>query len=250
MRIKLKIFLGISYLLILLTFLYFFFSAFEISRLNDFSYYKELQVDLENYIGNNLYRNLLLFFIFSIAWVMMFGFGSPILLVSGILFGKWLGTFVSVISISIGTLGLYIIATFFFAELVNNLFKERIKKYINLFRKNEFYYFLIFRLAGGLGFPFPIQNILPVIFNMSKINYFFSSLLGFIPQFFIWNTIGSGLNDYIQKSNDFNLLEFISSKEIYLPLILFLILILISVAIKKKFFDDKIDNQKENNTNG
>ena len=247
---KLKIFLGISYLLILLTFLYFFFSAFEISRLNDFSYYKELQVDLENYIGNNLYRNLLLFFIFSIAWVMMFGFGSPILLVSGILFGKWLGTFVSVISISIGTLGLYIIATFFFAELVNNLFKERIKKYINLFRKNEFYYFLIFRLAGGLGFPFPIQNILPVIFNMSKINYFFSSLLGFIPQFFIWNTIGSGLNDYIQKSNDFNLLEFISSKEIYLPLILFLILILISVAIKKKFFDDKIDNQKENNTNG
>jgi len=250
MRIKLKIFLGISYLLILLTFLYFFFSAFEISRLNDFSYYKELQVDLENYIGNNLYRNLLLFFIFSIAWVMMFGFGSPILLVSGILFGKWLGTFVSVFSISIGTLGLYIIATFFFAELVNNLFKERIKKYINLFRKNEFYYFLIFRLAGGLGFPFPIQNILPVIFNMSKINYFFSSLLGFIPQFFIWNTIGSGLNDYIQKSNDFNLLEFISSKEIYLPLILFLILILISVAIKKKFFDDKIDNQKENNTNG
>ncbi len=250
MRIKLKIFLGISYLLILLTFLYFFFSAFEINRLNDFSYYKELQVDLENYIGNNLYRNLLLFFIFSIAWVMMFGFGSPILLVSGILFGKWLGTFVSVISISIGTLGLYIIATFFFAELVNSLLKERIKKYINLFRKNEFYYFLIFRLAGGLGFPFPIQNILPVIFNMSKINYFFSSLLGFIPQFFIWNTIGSGLNDYIQKSNDFNLLEFISSKEIYLPLISFLILILISVAIKKKFFDDKIDNQKENNTNG
>ena len=250
MRIKLKIFLGISYLLILLTFLYFFFSAFEINRLNDFSYYKELQVDLENYIGNNLYRNLLLFFIFSIAWVMMFGFGSPILLVSGILFGKWLGTFVSVISISIGTLGLYIIVTFFFAELVNSLLKERIKKYINLFRKNEFYYFLIFRLAGGLGFPFPIQNILPVIFNMSKINYFFSSLLGFIPQFFIWNTIGSGLNDYIQKSNDFNLLELISSKEIYLPLISFLILILISVAIKKKFFDDKIDNQKENNTNG
>ena len=75
---------------------------------------------------------------------------------------------------------------------VNNLFKERIKKYINLFRKNEFYYFLIFRLAGGLGFPFPIQNILPVIFNMSKINYFFSSLLGFIPHFFIWNSITPG----------------------------------------------------------
>ena len=44
---NLKIFLGISYLIILFAFLYFIFTVIEISRLNDFSYYKELQEDFE-----------------------------------------------------------------------------------------------------------------------------------------------------------------------------------------------------------
>ena len=239
MRLKFKIILGISYLLILLTFLYFFLSAFELSRLNDFSYYKELQILLDDYIGNNIYENLVIFFIFAILWVMMLGFGSPILFVSGILFGAWLGTFISVVSISVGTLLLYITANFFFSELVNNLLKERIKKYIDLFKKNEFYYFLAFRLSGGMALPFPLQNILPILFNMKKTNYFFASLLGFIPHFFIWNSIGAGINDFIKTSDSFNFLKFISSREIYLPLILFLILILLSLVVKKKVFDDK-----------
>ena len=42
------------------------------------------------------------------------GFGTPLLLASGILFGKWIGTLVSVISISVGALILYLIAKFFF----------------------------------------------------------------------------------------------------------------------------------------
>ena len=47
---NLKIYLGISYLIILFAFLYFIFTGVEISKLNDFTYYKELQKDLSNYI--------------------------------------------------------------------------------------------------------------------------------------------------------------------------------------------------------
>ena len=43
---NLKIFLGISYLIILFVFLYFIFTWIEISRLNDFSYYKDFQKNL------------------------------------------------------------------------------------------------------------------------------------------------------------------------------------------------------------
>ena len=77
---KLKVFLGISYLFILLIFLYFIFSNIEISRLSDFLYYKELQINLENFIGNNIYANLALFFIFSIIWITLLGFGTPLLI--------------------------------------------------------------------------------------------------------------------------------------------------------------------------
>jgi uncharacterized membrane protein YdjX (TVP38/TMEM64 family) len=234
---KLKLFLGISYLLILFTFLYFIFLQVEITRLNDFSYYKELQVNLDSFIGDKLYINLLIFFVFSIAWVALLGFGSPLLIISGIFFGKWIGTFISVVSISIGALILYTITNFFFKDLINKLLHKKFSKYINLFKKNEFYYFFIFRLIGGLGLPFPLQNTLPVIFNMKKINYFFASILGFIPNMFIMVSVGSGINKYIKESNNFSFVNLILSKDIYLPIILFIIFILISLVIKKNFFN-------------
>jgi uncharacterized membrane protein YdjX (TVP38/TMEM64 family) len=234
---KIKLFLGISYLLILFTFLYFVFLQIEVSRLNDFSYYKELQVNIDSFIGDNLFINLLIFFVFSIVWVALLGFGSPILIISGIFFGKWIGTFISVVSISIGALILYTIANFFFKDLIERLLKKKFYKYINLFKKNEFYYFFIFRLAGGLGIPFSLQNTLPVIFNMKKLNYFFSSFLGFIPGVFVWNSIGSGINNFIKESDNFSFMNLIVNKEIYLPIIMFIILILTSLVIKKKFFN-------------
>ena len=216
---SLKLFLGISYIIILFVFLYLIFSYVDVSRLDDFLYYKELQIDLEKTIGKNLYVNLLAFFLFCVVWVSLLGFGSPLLLISGILFGKWIGTFISLLSISIGALILYSIASFFFKDLVYNLLEKRFSKYIYLFRKNEFNYFLAFRLAGGLGIPFGPQNVLPVIFNIKKSNYFFASFLGFIPMFFIWNTIGSGLNEYIKQADDFSFIGLLLNKEIYLPII-------------------------------
>tara|TARA_B100000965_G_C19349072_1_gene650939 strand:- start:64 stop:783 length:720 start_codon:yes stop_codon:yes gene_type:complete len=233
---NLKIFLGISYLFILSLFLYFIFLQIDVSRLNDFSYYKEIQINLEDFIGNNIYLNLLFFFVFSIIWVILLGFGLPLLIVSGILFGKWIGTFISVISISLGALILYSIATFFFADSIQNMFKGRFAKYIALFKKNEFFYFFVYRFVGGLGVPFPLQNILPVIFRMGKSNYFFSSLLGLIPNFFILNTIGSGLNDFIKQADNFNFLDLILNKQIYLPIILFIILLIVATIVRKKIF--------------
>ena len=236
---KLKVFLGISYLFILFIFLYFIFSKIEISRLSDFLYYKELQTNLEIFVGKNFFINLFLFFIFAIIWVSLLGFGAPLLIVSGILFGKWVGTFISVVSISFGALALYSLANFFFEDLIQKIFKSKFSKYINLFKKNEFYYYFIYRFVGGLGVPFFLQNTLPVIFNMKKFNYFFSSMLGFIPGFFVFNTIGAGLNKYVKESESFSFIDLIANKEVYLPLMMFVTLIIISIFIKKKVFDDR-----------
>ena len=178
---------------------------------------------------------LIIFFVFSVAWVTLLGFGSPILLISGILFGKWTGTFISLISLSLGAFLLFVIANFFFKDLVNKLLKKKFSKYINIFKKNEFYYFLIFRLTGGLGIPFCLQNTLPIIFNMKKINYFLSSFLGLFPTVFIFNTIGSGINKFIKESDNFSFVNLIFSKEIYLPIIMFVVLVLVSLIIKKKY---------------
>ena len=153
-----KIFLGISYLFILFIFLYFIFKSIEINRLDDFSYYKEIQSDLSTFISFNKLINLIYFFIFAIIWVALLGFGSPILIMSGILFGQWLGTLVSVISISVGALILYSIGNFFFRNIIKAYLEKKFEKYIKLFQKNELYYFFIYRLVGGLGVPFWIAE--------------------------------------------------------------------------------------------
>ena len=233
-----KLFLGFTYLLLLAVFLYFIFSNIQINRLNDFLYYKELQLSLENFISANFLINIIYFFIFAVAWVALLGFGSPILIFSGILFGKWIGTIISIISISIGALILYTIANFFFRDTVKKILDHKFKKYIQLFQKNEFYYFFLYRFIGGLGVPFFLQNILPVLFDMKKKNYFFSSLFGFVPSFFVFNTIGAGLNNYIEKSENFSFLELVLLPEIYFPILMFIVLIIISLFIKKKFFSD------------
>ena len=235
---NLKIFLGISYLIILFTFLYFIFTWIEISRLNDFSYYKDFQKDLSDYVSEKIISNIIYFFIFAVLWVALLGFGAPLLIISGILFGQWIGTLVSVISISVGALILYSIGDFFFRDLVKNTLEQKFEKYIVLFKKNEFYYFFIYRFIGGLGVPFGLQNLIPILFGMKKSNYFFSSLFGFIPGFFIFNTIGSGLNSYVAQSEKFDMIDFILSPAIYLPILMFACLMIISLIIKKKFFDD------------
>ena len=232
-----KIFLGISYLLILFVFLYFIFTSIEIRRLNDFSYYKELQSNIDIYISTNIAINLFYFLIFAIIWVTLLGFGSPILIISGILFGQWLGTIISVVSISIGALTLYSIGNFFFRDFVKSILEEKFEKYIKLFQNNEFYYFFIYRFVGGLGIPFGLQNLIPILFDMKKINYFFSSFFGFIPGFFVFNTIGAGLNEYIEKADSFRFFDLILTQEIYLPILMFIVLMVLSIIIKKNFFN-------------
>jgi len=236
---NLKIFLGISYLIILFAFLYFIFTGIEMSKLNDFSYYKELQKNLSNYVSKNIITNIIYFFIFAVLWVALLGFGSPLLIISGILFGQWIGTLVSVVSISVGALTLYSLGNFFFRDFVKKILEQRFNKYILLFKRNEFYYFFIYRFIGGLGVPFGLQNLIPILFGMKKLNYFFSSFFGFIPGFFIFNTIGSGLNSYVAESEKFNVLDFILTPAIYSPILMFAFLMIVSLIIKKKFFDDK-----------
>ena len=235
---NLKIFLGASYLFILFYFLYLIFTAVEINRLDDFTYYKEIQSDLETYISTNTIINLIYFFIFSVIWVTLLGFGSPILIISGILFGQIIGTLISVFSISIGALILYSIGNFFFRDLVKSILEKKFNRYVQLFKKNEFFYFFIYRFIGGLGVPFGLQNLIPILFGMKKTNYFFASFFGFIPGFFIINTIGAGLNNYISEADNFSMIDFIFTPEIYLPIIMFSILMFFSIIIKKKFFDD------------
>ena len=232
---KFKIYLGILYVLLISTFLYFFFSKITLQELSSYEFIKNNVDYFSNLKDKNYYTLLLTFFLFVVFWVLLLGFGSPVALASGFIFGKWIGTIIIATSLSVGSLLLYLIANFFFRDLVQQKFGNRMVFLKDLFKKNEFLYFLIYRFIGGL--PFFIHNTLPVIFNIRIINYFFGTLLGMIPQLFIMVSIGSGLEKIIKTNNSPpSFFEIIASKDIYLPLIAFIAIVVISIFLKKKFY--------------
>ena len=232
---KFKIYLGVLYVLLISTFLYFFFSKFTLEELSSYEFIKNNVDYFSNLKDKNYYTLLLTFFLFVVFWVLLLGFGSPVALASGFIFGKWIGTIIIATSLSVGSLLLYLIANFFFRDLVQQKLGNRMVFLKDLFKKNEFLYFLIYRFIGGL--PFFIHNTLPVIFNIRIINYFFGTLLGMIPQLFIMVSIGSGLEKIIKTNNSPpSFFEIIASKDIYLPLIAFIAIVVISIFLKKKFY--------------
>ena len=55
------------------------------------------------------------------------------------------------------------------------------------------------------------------------------------------NTIGAGLSSYIEQAQNFSMLDFILTPEIYLPIFSFAILMILSLFVKKNFLIMKIN---------
>ena len=136
---------------------------------------------------------------------------------------------------TLGATLLYIFANFFLKEIIRDKFLNRFKKLEEKFKKSEFIYLLIFRFVGGV--PFQIQNVLPCIFNVKVFNFFWSTLLGVVPSLFLVISIGSGLEEIIDKNLEApSMIDLISSSSIYIPLIAFIILLIITVLLRKLFY--------------
>ena len=234
---KIKIIIGTIYLILLFIFLYLFFSKFTFEEITN---YKFIQSNTE-YLTNIKETNTILlsfsFMIITTLWVFLLGFGSPILLISGFIFGKWLGLLLAVGSMSIGATFLYIFANYFFKDLIKEKFLNKFKNLESKFRESEFTFFLIYRFIGGI--PFQIQNLLPVLFNIKIKNYFFGSFLGIIPQGFIIVSLGSGISKIIKNNDSIpTIKELLLSSEIYLPIIGFIFLVFLTIMLKKIFYKD------------
>lgn len=229
-----KIYLCILYFIILIIIFYLFFSNFSLQEIKSYQF---LQSNREYLIylkeGNMLFVSAIMI-IFTIIWVLLMGFGTPVALISGFIFGKWVGTFLAVLGLTIGATSLYFLGKFFLFEFVKKKLSSRYQNLESKFKKNEFYFFLIYRFIGGI--PFAIANLIPILFNVKLKNYFFGTLIGLIPQMFIMVCIGDGFENIIKLNEEMpSILQVIKSKDIYLPIFGFFGLIAISFLLKKNF---------------
>ncbi len=232
---KIKIFLGSAYILIVSIFLWLFFSKFSFQDFSSYELIRDNRDTLEQVKNSNIFISGILFLLGTIIWVLLLGFGSPVFLVGGFVFGKWLGTLIIVFGLSIGATFLYMFANYFLKDLIEEKFSSRFNNLTKKFKENEFTFFLIYRFIGGI--PFFISNILPTIFNVKIRNFFLGSVIGMTPQLFVGASLGAGLNKILEENSEMpSLLQLILTPDIYLPIIGIIILVLIGFLLRKKFY--------------
>jgi uncharacterized membrane protein YdjX (TVP38/TMEM64 family) len=232
---KIKLFIGLFYISAVGLFLYFIFTKFSFQEITSYEFIKNNRDYFYDLRQTNLFLLGVSFILFSILWVFAAGFGSPLALFAGFIFGKWFGLLFTVIGLSIGATLLYIFANYFLKEMIRDRFLNRFQKLEEKFQKSEFLYLLVYRFIGGI--PFQIQNVLPCIFNVKVYNYFWSTFLGMIPSLFIMISIGSGLEEIIdQNLNAPSVIDLITSPSIYIPLIAFFGLLIITIFFRKVFY--------------
>tara|TARA_Y100000590_G_scaffold79571_1_gene88369 strand:- start:75 stop:794 length:720 start_codon:yes stop_codon:yes gene_type:complete len=235
-EIKIKIILGLVYLVIISGFLWLLFSNFSLKELSSYDFIKNNTIYFNQLRESNFLLVSILFLTFTIIWVLFLGFGTPILLIAGFIFGKWIGSFYAIIGLTVGATLLYIFANYFLKDFIEENFSKKFSNLKEKFKKNEFNFFLIYRFVGGI--PFAISNILPTIFNIKLKNFFFGSLLGMYPQVFIWVSLGSGLNKIIENNLEPpTLTKLLFSPEIYIPIIGFIILVILGIIFKNIYYN-------------
>ena len=230
-----KIILGLLYLIVISSFLYILLSKFSLEDISSIKIIQSNADRLNELKSNNLLGMAIFFFIFTILWVSLLGFGSPIILIGGFIFGKWLGTFLVTISLSVGALCLYLMGKYFFYELLKKNLLNRFKKFKKMFNNNHLTIMIIFRFFGFV--PFFVANLLPVIFNINIRNYFLGTFIGILPSVFIMSSFGSGLSEALFKFETFpSIFLLLALPEIYFPILGFVVVMLISIIFKKNFY--------------
>ena len=234
--LNLKIIIGAIYLAIISIGLYFLFSYIDIKDLMSYEFIRINKDTILKYKSENFLFLTIIFFIFSIFWVLLLGFVMPLLIFSGFIFGKFWGILIVLTSTTIGATLLYILVSFFFRDVIKKKLAPKFSKLKNFFIKNDILYFMSFRFIGGGGAPYAVQNVLPILFDMSIKNYIIATFVGSTPSMFVTVALGSGIEKVIDRNTELSISTVLFSPEIYIPIIAFFIILLIAFAIRKFYF--------------
>ena len=94
---------------------------------------------------------------------------------------------------------------------------------------------MLYRFIGGI--PWQLSCVIPTMFNVKVLNFFFATLVGIIPQIFLVVSIGAGLENIINNNLEApGITDIITSSEIYVPLIIFMCLVIITIFLKNLFY--------------
>ena len=225
------------YALLLLLLVYLFFSTFSISEIKSLEFLVIIRDAFDQNALNYYPIKALSIFLISVFWAFFLGFNAPIAIFSGMILGAYMGTFISVIGLTLGSGLLYLFAQFFFKENISSLFNKRYQSVRYLFHQNELIFFIFYRLFVGI--PFGLSNLIAILFNARVINFLLGTAIGILPSVFIWASIGRGFDKILIENEGIpRFIDILNSEEVRIPLIIFVIFVLV-IFISKKIINEQ-----------
>lgn len=119
--------------------------------------------------------------------------GSVLSLALGLLFGRWMGTLLIVISATIGATLIFLLVRYLIADWAKERLQrnEQAVKLMDSFQADAFNYMLFLRLVPL--FPFWLINLVPAFTPISSRTYIITTLIGIIPGSFVYANLGQAL---------------------------------------------------------
>lgn len=139
--------------------------------------------------------------LYVMAYALVVAFSLPVAIVvtplGGFLFGAWLGTLLSVIGATLGSMAAFLAARTAFYDLFHARAGRALARLEDGFKRDSFSYLLFLRLVPV--FPFWLVNIVPALLGMKLAPYALATMIGITPGALVYSSVGAGLGLLIEK---------------------------------------------------
>jgi len=187
---------------------------------------------IQNFINVNYFVSILIFTLFySFLILCNFPIASLISMISGYLFGIWVGAIIAIVGGTLGAFGIFSVAKFFFLDFIKKNILIKYSFIEDYFNKNDIELMLLIRIIPGI--PFFLQNLLLASLGAENKKFVYTSLIGFAPWSLIFCSVGNGLDDIMKNNIEINFQLFIKL-EFIMPILILIMVLLIILIFKKR----------------
>ena len=188
---------------------------------------------IQNFISLNYLLSIFIFIlIYSFLILCNFPMASLLSMISGFLFGTWVGGSIAIIGGTLGALGIFIIAKFFFLDFIKKKLLNKYSYIEDYFKRNDLELMLLIRIIPAV--PFFAQNLILAGLGANNKKFFYTTLVGLSPWSFIFGSLGQGLDEIFINNTEISF-SLIAQPEYLGPICFIVTLVILIMFFKKKF---------------
>ena len=196
------------------------------------NFFSNLEI-IQNFILQNFVISIFIFILtYSFLIMCNFPFASLLSMINGFLFGTWIGGTMSIVGGTIGALGVFLIAKFFFLDFIKKKFLNKYSYIEDYFNKNDLELMILIRIIPGI--PFFLQNLILAGLGAHNKKFLYTTLIGLAPWSFIFGSVGQGLEEIFVNKTQLSF-SLVAQPEYLIPIGFIAFLIIMIILFKKKF---------------